>query len=117
MGTLAVNIYETPGAVVIQLKGEAGLRAADGLQVLSSGSRVARTPLVIFDMTDLEFAASLFLGLIGQFSPRLGWPRNQNPVGMRAHPIYEIVFRLPAWRSFFEFADCVPAGANTVAIS
>jgi hypothetical protein len=67
MNTLSVSIYEVPGAVVIRLEGDAGIKAADGLQVPLQRIRGARPPLVIFDMAELCFVASLFLALLVNF--------------------------------------------------
>ena len=64
MNTLSVRIFETPEAVVIKLEGDAGLRAADGLQAPFARIKEARPARVVFDLAGLRFAASLFLGLL-----------------------------------------------------
>ena len=107
MGTLSVNIYEAPGAVVVQLKGEAGIKAADGLQSPFQRITAARPPLVIFDLAELEFAASLFLGLLINF--RRGMASQGGRVQMACvRPNIRELFQVTRLEELFEFADSVP---------
>jgi anti-anti-sigma factor len=112
MNSLQVNIYETPGAVVVQLKGEAGLKAADGLQAPLQRIVAARPPLVIFDLSGLVFAASLFLGLLVNF--RRGLIAQGSKIQMSCVPKnIRDLFQVTRLEELFEFTETPPPAAVT----
>jgi anti-anti-sigma factor len=107
MSTLSVNIYEAAGTVVIKLDGEAGIKAADGLQVPLQRITGARPPVVVFDLQGLLFAASLFLGLLVNF--RRGLVSHGTKIQMAAVPpnIREL-FEVTRLEDLFEFVESAP---------
>jgi anti-anti-sigma factor len=116
MSTLRVNIYETPDAVVIRLEGDAGLKAADGLQVPLQRITGARPPLVIFDLAELQFAASLFLGLLVNF--RRGLIKHGTRFQMAAvRPNIRELLQITRLEEFFEFVASAPPPPSAAATS
>jgi anti-anti-sigma factor len=107
MSALSVNIYETPIAVVIRLEGDAGLKAADGLQAPLQRIAAARPPLVIFDMAELQFVASLFLGLLVGF--RRGLVNQGTKIQLAAvRPNIRELLQVTRLEEFFEFVASAP---------
>jgi anti-anti-sigma factor len=107
MSSLSVNIYETSDAVVIRLEGDAGLRAADGLQVPFQRIIVARPSVVIFDMAELQFAASLFLGLLVNL--HRGLAKHGTKFQMAAvRPNIRELLEITRLEEFFEFVATAP---------
>jgi anti-anti-sigma factor len=108
MSTLSVNIYETPGAVVIRLEGEAGIQAAAGLQVPFQRISGARPQAVIFDLEELCFAASLFLGMLVNF--RRGLVSQGTKVQMaRVRPNIQELLQITRLEELFDFVEFVPS--------
>ncbi|HWY85307.1 MAG TPA: STAS domain-containing protein [Gemmataceae bacterium] len=114
MSTLSVRIYEVSGAVVIRLEGEAGIKAADSLQVPLQRVTAARPALVIFDMAELGFVASLFLGLLVNF--RRGLAKHGTKIQMAGvRPNIRETFQVTRLDELFEFvtrAPPAPAATN-----
>jgi anti-anti-sigma factor len=116
MSTLNVNIYEADGAVVIRLEGEAGIRAADGLQVPFQRITVAKPSLVIFDMSALEVVASLFLGLLVNF--RRGLAAHGSRIQMAGvQPKIRELFQITRLEELFEFVQSAPPSPRSASIS
>jgi anti-anti-sigma factor len=67
MNPLQVDIREVTEGVVVCLKGDAGLLAAQELEAPLQRIVARQPPLVVFDVAGLEFAASLFLGTLVNF--------------------------------------------------
>jgi anti-anti-sigma factor len=61
MNTLSVSVFDLPQAKVIRLEGHAGYRSGELLEEPLRKILAAKPPLVVFDLTRLEFVASLFL--------------------------------------------------------
>src|SRR5262245_34548162 len=111
MNTLSVNIFESPGAVVIRLEGDAGLQAADGLQIPFQRIVGARPPLVVFDVEKLNYAASLFLGLM--VSLRRGVVSQGGRVQMAGvQSALREVLQMTRLAELFEFIPAAPALAE-----
>jgi len=115
MSQLNVNIYETADAVVIRLEGEAGIRAADGLQVPLQRITGARPALVIFDMTELQVVASLFLGLLVNF--RRGLVAQGSRIQMAGvRPNIRELFQVTRLEELFEFVSAAPPSPNAATV-
>ena len=107
MRTLSVNIFETPEAVVIRLAGEASYTAADDLQVPFQRVIAARPRLVVLDLADLEFVASLFLGLLVNL--RRGITIQGGQVQMAAvQPNVREILQVSKLEGLFEFIEAAP---------
>src|SRR5262249_53379281 len=68
------DINEEPQWVVVRLVGEGNYLAAESLQRSLTGLTVRRPSLVVFDLSELSFVASLMLGVLINF--RRGLVRN-----------------------------------------
>jgi anti-anti-sigma factor len=110
MPTLGINIFETPKAVVIQLSGQAGYEAVDGLQVPFQRVVVARPRLVVLDLAGLDFAASLFLGMVVNL--RRGIVMQGGQVQMAGvRPNLREILQVSKLDALFEFIDAAPQPA------
>jgi anti-anti-sigma factor len=67
MNPLHIDIYETEDAVIVRLAGDAGIQAAQALEMPLQRIVASQVALVIFDLVGLEHAASLFLGTLVNF--------------------------------------------------
>lgn len=107
MSTLSVNIFETPSAVVVRLEGEAGIRAADELQAPFRKITEARPSLVVLDLAELQFVASLFLGLLVNF--RKGIVYQGGRIQMAAvQPNIRDILKVTRLEELFEFVESAP---------
>ncbi len=115
MATLNVNIYETAAAVVIRLEGEAGIRATDGLQIPLQRITVARPALVILDMSGLQFAASIFLGLLVNF--RRGLVAQGSRIQLAGvQPKIRELFHVIRLEELFEFVPAAPPAPSSASL-
>jgi len=108
MNGLSVRVIETAEAVIVQLEGEAGITAADGLQLPLQRLTVKRPAVVVFDMAELTFVASLFLGLLVNF--RRGLIKHGTKVQLAGvRPNVLDVLRTTRLEELFEFVAAAPA--------
>lgn len=108
MPGLSVRVFETSEAVVVQLDGEAGITAADGLQMPLQRITVTRPAVVVFDMANLTFVASLFLGMLVRF--RRGVVKHGTRVQLAGvRPNILDVLRTTRLEELFEFVASAPA--------
>ncbi len=61
-GELSVVTEVRPGAVVLRLRGSAGMWAVEDLRRAIDGAIAAKQPLVVLELSGLEFVASLGMG-------------------------------------------------------
>ena len=78
MSTLTFELNELPEAIVVRLCGEAGTEAASAMQMHMMGLTVRRPALVVFDLAEVDFMASLFMGSLVTFQRRPGAARRAN---------------------------------------
>jgi anti-sigma B factor antagonist len=111
MATLSVSIHQAPEAVIIRLEGEAGINAADSVQVAFQRISGTRPPLVVLDMTELCFVASLFLGFLVNF--RRGLVSRGCRIQIAgARPSIREVLQVTRLEELFEFVALAPLGSE-----
>src|SRR5262249_32051577 len=67
MAALQVQTIESPQGVVVRLQGEAGYLDADTLHLPLMSLLAQRPALVVFDMEQLAFVASVVMGALVRF--------------------------------------------------
>jgi anti-anti-sigma factor len=107
MSSLHIKILETSTAVVVRLEGDAGFKAVETLDVPLRRIVAARPSLVVFDMTGLLYAASLFLGSLVNF--RRGIVYGGGKVQMAGvQPNIRELFQSTGLEELFEFIATAP---------
>ena len=106
VAALQVELVETPQAVVARLIGEGGVMAADALQFSLLGLSAKRPALVVFDLAQLVFVASLVMGALVTF--RRGVVRNGGKVKLAGlKPDVLEAFRTARLDELFEISESV----------
>ena len=59
-----LNVHKGSTAVVLKLRGSAGMGEADTLRAKLEELAETRTPVIILDLTDMDFISSAVLGAI-----------------------------------------------------
>ena len=113
MSSLSIEIFETPEAVVVKLEGEAGIRAADALDMPFPRIIAARPALVIFDLAGLLFAASLFLGTVVNLRRGIAYQGGKVQLA-GAQPNIRELFQKTGLEELFEFVAVAPARADVL---
>jgi anti-sigma B factor antagonist len=62
MQALSIDVQQRPGATIIRLIGDAGLKGADTLERHATRLSTLRPPLLILDLSELTFIGSLAIG-------------------------------------------------------
>jgi anti-anti-sigma factor len=106
MATLQIELIETSQGVVARLYGDAGMLATDSLQMSLASLSARRPALVVFDMAQLAFVASLFMGALVSF--RRGLVRHGGRVKLAAsQPCVLEAFQRSRLDELFEFVESV----------
>ena len=108
MSDLRIEIVPVTEGTLIRLVGEADFASIDRLQTSLLGISVQRPTLVVFDLAEFAYAASLFMGVLVSF--RRGIVRNGGQVRLAAlQPNVEEAFRIARLHELFAMAATVEA--------
>jgi anti-anti-sigma factor len=108
MSALRVKIYRASEAVVVRLEGEAGIKAADALQAPLQRILGVRPSLVVFDLAELQFMASLFLGTLVNFRRGIAYYGGKVQLAALRPNILEVL-QISRLLELFELVDVAPA--------
>ena len=107
MSSLHIKILETSEAVVVRLAGDAGFKAVETLDLPLRRIVAAKPALVVFDLSELFFAASLFLGSLVNF--RRGITYGGGKVQLAGvQPGIRELFQTSGLEGLFEFIATAP---------
>ena len=87
--TMRITIDDLPEGVVVRIAGDAGLQSIDILQTQLNRLMAKRTPLVVFDLSELRFISSLALGAFVEFNRGM----NRNGCSVRLAALQPLVFK------------------------
>ena len=106
MAALQVQTIESPQGVIVRLQGEAGYLDADTLHLPLTWLSARRPAVVVFDMEQLAFVASVVMGALVRF--RRSQLHHGGKVILAAlQPSVQESFRAARLLELFESADSV----------
>jgi anti-anti-sigma factor len=104
--TLTLVLHDTPRGLVAQLRGDAGVAAVDELEKLLLPLAARRPPLLVLDMSGLEFISSLAMGTLVAF--QRGLKRHRSQLVLAAvSPVIRQALRYAMLEPMFSFSDSV----------
>src|SRR5262245_57992251 len=111
MSALQVEVIESPQGVVLRLAGDGGAVGTESLHVCLASLSARRPALVVFDLAELAYVASLFMGAIVSF--RRGLVRHGGKVRLAAPQACVLeAFQRARLDEMFEFAESVDHALN-----
>src|SRR5262245_47747865 len=111
MSALQVEVIESPQGVIPRLAGDGGAVGTESLHVCLASLSARRPALVVFDLAQLAFVASLFMGALVSF--RRGLERHGGTVKLAApQPSVLEAFQRARLDQLFEFSESVDQAIN-----
>jgi anti-anti-sigma factor len=112
--SMRIDITETRQGVLVRVEGEAGYHAAGALQGPLTRLLAKRPPLVVFDLAELTFVASLVLGALVNFRRALA--RHGGQVKLAAlQPAVRETFETAGLLALFDASETVAEAFCTTA--
>jgi stage II sporulation protein AA (anti-sigma F factor antagonist) len=114
MGELRIDMTEATQGFIVRIEGEAGYLAAEAVQGPLSRLLARRPHLVVFDLTELTFVASLVLGALVSFRRALA--RHGGKVTLAGlRPAVRETFETSGLLALFEASETVAEAMGTTA--